>query len=139
MGGSTRNFDLCVRLLNITGESGGSKEYVFSGIDRTDYNTLYSFLSGKKIRIANIADNGMESGQASARAAMYDDNDTRNDAGDDDDDGEGESSEDEDYNAAAASSSESDAGSDESLEADDDGSDLEELRKASAKKKKEEM
>uniref|UniRef100_A0A7S1C2J2 FACT complex subunit SSRP1 n=1 Tax=Corethron hystrix TaxID=216773 RepID=A0A7S1C2J2_9STRA len=136
--GSTRNFDLCVRLLNITGESGGSKEYVFSGIDRTDYNTLYSFLSGKKIRIANIADNGMESGQASARAAMYDDNDTRNDAGDDDDDGEGESSEDEDYNAAAASSSESDAGSDESLEADDDGSDLEELRKASAKKKKKE-
>lgn len=54
--GSTRNFDLCVELKNSLGDVGGlnKREYVFSGIDRSDYGGLYNFLSGKKIRIKNI-------------------------------------------------------------------------------------
>ena len=34
--GSTRNFDLCITLAN-AGDSGGTREYIFSGIDRSDY------------------------------------------------------------------------------------------------------
>merc|ERR1711865_790058 len=53
--GSTRNFDLCVNLKSTATAAGqGTKEYTFSGIDRSDYAGLYNFLSGKKIIIKNL-------------------------------------------------------------------------------------
>jgi len=54
--GSTRNFDLCVELKSSLGDINGfnRREFVFSGIDRSDYGGLYNFLSGKKIKIKNI-------------------------------------------------------------------------------------
>lgn len=50
--GVTRNFDLCVAPKSVAGET--AKPYVFSGIDRSEYSSLYSFLSTKKLRIKNI-------------------------------------------------------------------------------------
>lgn len=52
--GSTRNFDLCVTLHHTPGDASSVREYTFSGIDKTNYAALYSFLSGKKILIKNI-------------------------------------------------------------------------------------
>lgn len=40
----------------MAGES--TKPYVFSGIDRSEYAHLYSFLSTKKLRIKNIKQTG---------------------------------------------------------------------------------
>lgn len=54
--GVTRNFDLCVSLKSVAGET--TKPYIFSGIDRSEYASLYSFLSTKKLRIKNIKQNG---------------------------------------------------------------------------------
>lgn len=52
----TRNFDLCVAPKSVAGEA--TKPYVFSGIDRSEYSSLYSFLSTKKLRIKNIKQSG---------------------------------------------------------------------------------
>lgn len=53
----TRNFDLCVApKKSVPGET--TKPYVFSGIDRSEYTSLYSFLSTKKLRIKNIKQSG---------------------------------------------------------------------------------
>lgn len=126
--GSTRNFDLSVTLLNTPGDTLAVKEYTFSGIDKSNYSSLYSFLSQKKIRIKNIEGIGNE--QTASRVPMYDEMD---------DGGEemGESSEDEDYDQNNAS--ESDSGSEESDDESDlgslsDDSDLAQHRKAAAKK-----
>lgn len=54
--GVTRNFDLCVAPKSVAGET--TKPYIFSGIDRSEYTSLYSFLSTKKLRIKNIKQNG---------------------------------------------------------------------------------
>ena len=54
--GVTRNFDLCVAPKSVAGET--TKPYVFSGIDRAEYTSLYSFLSTKKLRIKNIKQSG---------------------------------------------------------------------------------
>ena len=51
--GSTRNFDLQVNLKHSDGV-GGNKDYTFSGIDRSDYSGLYSFLKGKNIKVKNL-------------------------------------------------------------------------------------
>lgn len=132
--GSTRNFDLCVSLLNTPGDNNAVKEYTFSGIDKTNYAALYSFLSGKKIRIKNIEGIGgpdeQPDGRLAGAAPMYDEVDG----------GDGESSEeDEDYDQANPSgeeeSSESDSGDDDDLgSVVSDDSDLAEHR-ANAKKK----
>ena len=126
--GSTRNFDLSVTLLNTPGDTLAVKEYTFSGIDKSNYSSLYSFLSQKKIRIKNIEGIGNE--QTASRVPMYDEMD---------DGGEemGESSEDEDYDQDKASESES--GSEDSDDESDlgslsDDSDLAQHRKAAAKK-----
>lgn len=139
--GSTRNFDLCVTLHTTPGDNLAVKEYTFSGIDKTNYNALYSFLSGKKIRIKNIEgaggpDDQAASGRGAGGALMYDERD----AGDD----MGESSDDEDYGSGDGSGESS--GSDSEEDDDDmgsvvsDDSDLAEHRKTAkkeAKKKKE--
>mmetsp|Transcript_18496 Transcript_18496/g.26118 ORF Transcript_18496/g.26118 Transcript_18496/m.26118 type:complete len:953 (+) Transcript_18496:319-3177(+) len=52
--GSTRNFDLCVTLASAASSQQQTKEYTFSGIDRSDYAGLYNFLSTKRIRIKNL-------------------------------------------------------------------------------------
>jgi structure-specific recognition protein 1 len=100
--GSTRNFDLCVTLKASAVGIGGSKEYAFSGIDRSDYAGLYNFLSGKKIRIKNLEGVGEEPGPS---APIYDENIIY---GVDDEMGE-EESEDEDFDENAK---DSDDGSD---------------------------
>jgi structure-specific recognition protein 1 len=117
--GSTRNFDLSVKLKQISGES-SAKEYVFSGVDRSDFDSLYNFLSGKKISIINTQDALNENPTAAYTLAAG------GDLGDD-------SSEDEDFGSGdgASSSDEdmSDAGeSDVEMVAASDDSDLEEAR-----------
>lgn len=117
--GSTRNFDLSVKLKKVSGES-SAKEYVFSGIDRSDFDSLYNFLSGKKISIINTQDALNENPAAAYTLAAG------GDIGDD-------SSEDEDFgsNDGGSSSDEdmSDAGeSDVEMVPESDDSDLEEAR-----------
>jgi len=117
--GSTRNFDLCVMLASSAGDP--QKEYIFSGIDRSDYTSLYNFLSGKKIKIKNIQESKIDTAPS---APLYNEMDYGPP-------GEGEeSSEDEDYGSAddESQSSESDH-DDDNLEVDEDDSDLEDARK----------
>lgn len=131
--GSTRNFDLCVSLKDGSSIMDGSREYIFSGIDRSDYNALYSFLSSKHIRIKNLTSSLNAGDEDRKRKPVYDESVIFG-AG-----GEGsEESEDEDYNANAQSeSSSSDDGDDDDSDDDNgDDSDLEEIRKTAAKSKK---
>eukprot|EP00578_Thalassiosira_sp_NH16_P002941 CAMPEP_0181137534 /NCGR_PEP_ID=MMETSP1071-20121207/33756_1 /TAXON_ID=35127 /ORGANISM="Thalassiosira sp., Strain NH16" /LENGTH=835 /DNA_ID=CAMNT_0023224293 /DNA_START=149 /DNA_END=2656 /DNA_ORIENTATION=+ len=130
--GSTRNFDLCVTLTNTPGDNLAVKEYTFSGIDKTNYAALYSFLSGKKIKIKNIQGVGGPEEPSPGRGAsmpMYDERD----------DGMGESSDDESYDQDNKSGSGESSGSDSDDDDDDDDlgsvasddSDLAEHRKSS--------
>jgi hypothetical protein len=71
-GSSTRNFDLCITPHPTMGGSSsvladGVKEYVFSGIDQSDYPGLYNFLSGKTIQIRN--QNWKESSDGGGKAS----------------------------------------------------------------------
>lgn len=128
--GSTRNFDLSVSLINTPGDNLAVKEYTFSGIDKTNYASLYSFLSQKKIRIKNIE--GIGSEEPARSAPMYNEMDEGGEE-------MGESSEDEDYDQAKASESEessSDEDEDDDLGSMSDDSDLAEHRKKAAKKSK---
>eukprot|EP00586_Coscinodiscus_wailesii_P004416 CAMPEP_0172483482 /NCGR_PEP_ID=MMETSP1066-20121228/10494_1 /TAXON_ID=671091 /ORGANISM="Coscinodiscus wailesii, Strain CCMP2513" /LENGTH=946 /DNA_ID=CAMNT_0013247383 /DNA_START=94 /DNA_END=2934 /DNA_ORIENTATION=- len=132
--GSTRNFDLCVTLRDSIGDS--KNEYIFSGIDRSDYAALYSFLSGKKIIIKNIEDDPT---QEPVREPLYNEDIIYGTSGK----GEEESSEDEDYGPPGAESESeeiSDGGSeDEGSDLGDasaDDSDLEEARRNAMKEKK---
>ena len=135
--GSTRNFDLCVSLKDTSSIMDGSKEYIFSGIDRSDYNALYSFLSSKKIRIKNLT-SSLDADDGAKREPIYNENIIfGTSAG-----GEGsDSEEDEDYDAneqvSESSSSEDSGGESDNMSADDD-SDLEEFRKAAVKAKRRE-
>lgn len=52
--GSTHNFDLIVTLYNTPRDTPAVKEYIFTGIDTSNYSSLYSFLSQKKIHIKKI-------------------------------------------------------------------------------------
>jgi structure-specific recognition protein 1 len=126
--GSTRNFDLCVTL-----KDDDKKEYVFSGIDRSDYTGLYNFLSTKKIRIKNLEN--IEAEEKGPQAPVYNEDEIYGIGGDDLDEG----SEDEDYDVEEKESGSSgdDMDSDDmGSEVDEDlDSDIEEARKASKKKK----
>ena len=133
---STRNFDLCVTLHSTPGDASGAKEYTFSGIDKTNYTALYSFLSGKKIRIKNIEGVGAEekpSGRGGPAPGMYDETYGGEEMG--------ESSEDEDYDQENPSGSDESSGGSDSEDDDDlgsvasDDSDLAEHRKKSGKPK----
>jgi structure-specific recognition protein 1 len=133
--GSTRNFDLCVSLKS-SASMGNQQEYVFSGIDRSDYAGLYNFLSGKNIKIKNLQETGVEI----VTAPVYNEDEIY---GGPDEDGE-EESEDEDYDEKAAvaereedSMSDSDEINDDELgsEIDDElNSDLEETLPGKRKK-----
>ncbi|KAL7567414.1 hypothetical protein ACA910_021377 [Epithemia clementina (nom. ined.)] len=142
--GSTRNFDLCVNLKNsVTGGGGAAgqvKEYIFSGIDRSDYAGLYNFLSGKKIAIKNLEEGLGENPVAAV--PVYNEDEIYGGP----DEGMLEESDDEDFDEAAAAEEEAEnrAGSDESeddmdddelgSEIDDDlDSDLEDIRKKEKK------
>ncbi len=50
---ATRNFDLLVKLKTQSSFSNGSSvsEYVFSSIDRTEYQTLFDFLSTRRVEV----------------------------------------------------------------------------------------
>lgn len=76
----TRNFDLCVAPKSVAGET--AKPYVFSGIDRSEYTSLYSFLSTKKLRIKNIKQSGND--KAMLQLGDLDDHDPYKAALDDD-------------------------------------------------------
>jgi structure-specific recognition protein 1 len=137
-GSTTRNFDLCITLHPTMGGSSylatdGVKEYVFSGIDRSDYPGLYNFLSGKKIRIKNLQDssegrkkNFMEAG---TKTSIQDDLDEDNDDEDEEDDEDFAEDEDE----SDEDSEDEDDDDDDDMK-DDDDSDLREHRKANKDK-----
>lgn len=119
--GSTRNFDLCVNLkTSVT--VGSVKDYVFSGIERSDYAGLYNFISAKKIPIKNLEGTSFMDGPA-AEAPVYNEDEIY--GGPDDDMEEG--SEDEDFDEADAAADEA-GGSDDSEDIDDDelGSEVDE-------------
>ena len=131
--GTTRNFDLCVRLEKAAGDT-NTKEYTFSGIDRTDFDSLYSFLSGKKIKILNSAQEIMDEGGALGSGS----NTNRYVLGDEGGMGEEESSDDEDFGSNDGESSDDedeDLDDDEDGDEDDDDSDLEEARRRAKKEK----
>jgi len=134
--GSTRNFDLCVSLKAGAASLSNQQEYVFSGIDRSDYTGLYNFLSTKNIRIKNLQE---IAGVQEKAAPVYDEDEIYGGP-----DHEMEESEDEDYDEEAAANdaaedSESDMSEDDDdfgSEIDDDlDSDLEEARGEKKKKK----
>ena len=144
--GSTRNFDLCVNLKNSVTGGGGTagqvKEYIFSGIDRSDYAGLYNFLSSKKIAIKNLE--GGLNDNPTAKAPVYNEDEIYGGP----DDGMEEESDDEDFDEAAAAEEEAEQkGSDDSEEDMDDDelgseidddldSDLEDIRKKEGKSSK---
>ena len=136
--GSTRNFDLCVSLKAGAASFSNQQEYVFSGIDRSDYTGLYNFLSGKNIRIKNLQE---ISAVQEKSAPVYDEDEIYGGP----DHEMGEESEDEDYDEDAAAQDAADDSDSEMSEDDDDfgseidddlDSDLEEARGGSKKKKK---
>ncbi|KAG5176109.1 hypothetical protein JKP88DRAFT_336294 [Tribonema minus] len=61
-----RSFDLCVTLRSISGEP--SKDYTFSGIDRSEYPSLYQWCQTKNLRIKNIKSSGDKVASALAEA-----------------------------------------------------------------------
>ena len=136
--GSTRNFDLCVNLKN----TGATKDYTFSGIDRSDYPGLYNFLSGKKIPIKNLEGSGFME-EPAPRGPVYNEDEI---FGGPAAPGEEEGSEDESYGDDAAAADEQGDSDDSDDDMDDDemgseidealDSDLEEHRKTEAKKPK---
>lgn len=116
--GSTRNFDLCVSLKANAASAAAQQEYVFSGIDRSDYTGLYNFLSGKNIRIKNLQEN--LAGAVEQAAPVYNEDEIY--GGPDED--MGEESEDEDYDEKAAAKDQEEAGGSESEEIDVDDDDF---------------
>jgi structure-specific recognition protein 1 len=151
--GSTRNFDLCVNLKSSVVAGGGVKDYTFSGIDRSDYPGLYSFLSGKKIPIKNLEQGfSMDDGNKVAKKPVYNEDEIFGRvAGDDDGADEEEESDDESYGKEDAAKDEGPGSEDdedeESDELDDDDlgsevdedldSDLEEARSGTKRKSSE--
>jgi structure-specific recognition protein 1 len=135
--GSTRNFDLSVNLKASATMGQTQQEYVFSGIDRSDYAGLYSFLSTKNMRIKNLQEI-----EEVAVAPVYNEDEIY---GGPDEDGL-EESEDEDYDEKAAANDDAGSESVDSDDMDDDemgseidddlDSDLEDARKSQKKKKK---
>jgi structure-specific recognition protein 1 len=138
--GSTRNFDLAVMLKASAASGTTSQEYIFSGIDRSDYQGLYSFLSSKNISIKNLE----EAHEEVPTAPVYNEDEIY--GGPDED--AGEESEDESYDEKAAAQDDEGSGSevsdgDEDLDDDEFGdeidddldSDLEEARGSGKTKK----
>lgn len=137
--GTTRNFDLCVNLKDAVA---GARDYTFSGIDRSDYASLYNFLSTKNIAIKNLQE---EPGFArEAKKPVYNEDEIYGGPADDDEEG----SEDEDYDeAAAAKEKEEESGNSEDDMDDDEmgsgiddklDSDLDEARNQGTKRSRKE-
>ncbi|CAM9671553.1 unnamed protein product, partial [Laminaria digitata] len=129
--GVTRNFDLCVAPKSVGGET--TKPYVFSGIDRSEYTSLYSFLSTKKLRIKNIKQSGNDG--AMLQLGNLDDHDPYKAALDDDHGDDDEESEDDaDYAPDARGGSDAESSSDSDEE--DAGESDHDVRENSKKKSK---
>jgi structure-specific recognition protein 1 len=141
--GSTRNFDLCVTLkASAVAGAAGTKEYVFSGIERSDYASLYSFLSGKKIRIKNLQEDLAEVEDTTRKAPVYNEDEIYGGP----DEEMLEESEDEDYDdAKQKEENEEEEESEDDMDSEDFGSevddkldsDLEDARGDSTTPKKE--
>ena len=123
--GSTRNFDLCVNLKSSVIAGGNIKDYTFSGIDRSDYPGLYSFLSGKKIPIKNFEHEfQMEDGAKSTKKPVYNEDEIYGrDTGGGDDGEDDEESDDESYGQEDAAKDAAGAGGEGSDDDDDDDED----------------
>lgn len=136
--GSTRNFDLCINL-NTSATGGSAKEYTFSGVDRSDYQGLYNFITSKNIRIKNLQGESVFGDPEKVRKPLYNEDEIY--GGPDNEEDEG--SEDEDFDENAEAEDES-SGSDDEHDDDDLGSevdedldsDLEEARQRGQKKGK---
>jgi len=102
---ATRNFDLMV-ILKASAVTADGKEFCFSGIDRTEYNTLYQFLNSKKLRIRNI-DETTQSNSLLERLGETLGEDEEDEDDEDDSDFE------ENADSGSGSGSEEDSGSDE--------------------------
>jgi structure-specific recognition protein 1 len=122
--GSTRNFDLSVKLKKASGDA-SAKEYMFSGIDRSDFDSLYNFLSGKKIRIINTQDALNDN----PRPTYTLDVDDVDDESDDEDFGS-------DDGSVSSDESIDEEDNDVEMVPEDDDSDLEEARARSKKDKR---
>ncbi|OEU20514.1 SSrecog-domain-containing protein, partial [Fragilariopsis cylindrus CCMP1102] len=127
--GSTRNFDLCVTLKASAASISNQQEYVFSGIDRSDYTGLYNFLSTKSIRIKNLQE---ISGAVEQVAPVYNEDEIYGGPADDME----EESEDEDYDEKAAADDADQISDDNDDDDDDDIIDDSDLVDDSPKKKK---
>ena len=125
--GSTRNFDLAVTLKRTTSDM-PQKEYLFSGIEKSEYKNLSSFLMSKKIRVKNAAQNAVVGRKQQNFSEVGSDDDVE-DQGDDSD-----SEDDGDYgDADAAKDEESDSSSDSGSDSDSDMSEGSDVREARAK------
>ena len=132
---TNRNFDLAVNLKSSATLGDGKQEYLFSGIDKSDYAGLYNFLSGRKIKIKNLTEPGSE---PVAAAPVYNEDEIYGGP----DDGMEDESDDESYDAANAAEDEEPAGSESDMDSDEMGSevdddldsDLEEARGGDGKK-----
>lgn len=135
--GSTRNFDLSVTLTSdAAGDTIASKEYTFSGIDRSDYAPLFSFLSNKKIQIQNSYDDAKS---ASALAGAVQQEEMRRmqaEMADEGSSGEDDDDYNEGQNSSESDSSASGSDSDEDLAEVVDESDLDTPIKKKSKKEK---
>jgi structure-specific recognition protein 1 len=129
--GSTRNFDFCITLKSSATVGSSQKEYIFSGIDRSDYTGLYNFLSTKKIRIKNLQADTFADEPVERGAPVYNEDEIfgATEGGGGMDEG---SEEDEDYDEAqeqadaAAAAEEESEDSDEDLDDEDLGSEIDE-------------
>jgi structure-specific recognition protein 1 len=124
--GSTRTFDFAVFLKTSATVGEATREYIFLGIDGSDFAGLYNFVSGKYMKIKNLGESGIGS---VATVPVYNE---------DTDSGMEEESEDESYDSNAAAKDDEGSGSElEDIEIDDDlDSDLEEYRGGKTKKKR---
>jgi structure-specific recognition protein 1 len=117
--GSTRNFDLCVNL-QASSVATGVKDYTFSGIDRSDYAGLYSFLSGKKIPIKNLQEGFSLEDTGERAAPVYNEDEIFGGPAGGGGDDEEEESDDESYGGADAAKDEAPGSDDDEDEEDDE-------------------
>jgi structure-specific recognition protein 1 len=105
-------FDLCVRLTE------NNKDYTFSGIDRSDYTSLYNFLDSKGIRIQNL-----QAEEVAEVKTTFKEEEIFGPAGDDPMDEDDDSEDDESYGGADAARDEAKAKADVRGSSDEDSED----------------
>ncbi|GMH95800.1 hypothetical protein TrVE_jg12761 [Triparma verrucosa] len=121
-GASGRNFDLAINLRSA--KDGNTKEYVFSGIEKTEFPLLKQFLNEKKIKIINLQE---DTGRKSYNEGDSDDGVGLDGLDEDDSEDDGDYGDDDAKKEQEEESDDSD--SDDSDDDMSEGSDVEEARK----------